>query len=115
MTERTEFVEFVWLPTFEQSAKGLLNEEDRRELEIALVEHPDRGELIPRTGGFRKLRWAAGGKGRSGGARVVYFHVAHRETIYMILAYGKGVKEDLTESERKELKKLAVIIKRGKQ
>lgn len=114
MVERGGFLEFVWLPTFEQTAKNLLDEENRRELELALVANPGAGDTMPRTGGFRKLRWAAKGKGRRGGARIVYFYVANRETIYMLLAYGKGVKDDLTESERTELKKLAGIIKQGR-
>jgi hypothetical protein len=107
------FLEFVWLPTFERSAAGLLDATDRRELELALVEDPERGAVIRRTGGFRKLRWAARGKGKRGGARVVYYYAVSREVIYMVLAYGKGTKDDLTDAERAELKELARIIKRG--
>lgn len=111
--EQSGFLEFVWLPTFAATAKGLLDEEDRRELELALLEDPKRGDTMPRTGGFRKARWAAKGKGKSGGARVVYFYLAHRETIYVLLAYDKGTQDDLTELQRAELKKLAGIIKQG--
>lgn len=107
------FLEFIWLPTFERSVAALLDETDRRELELALVEDPERGAVIRRTGGFRKLRWAARGKGKRGGARVVYYYVASRETVYMVLAYGKGTKDDLTDAERVELRELARVIKRG--
>jgi hypothetical protein len=107
------FLEFVWLPTFESSAAGLLDDSDLRELELALVENPERGAAIGGTGGFRKLRWPARGKGKRGGARVVYYYVASREVIYMLLVYGKGTKDDLTDSERSELKELARRIKRG--
>jgi hypothetical protein len=109
------FLEFVWLPTFERSAAGLLDDDDRRELELALVEDPKRGAAIPGTGGFRKLRWPARGKGKRGGARVVYYFVARRKTIYMLLAYGKGTKDDLSDSERTELKDLARRIEREKE
>jgi hypothetical protein len=68
-----EFLEFVWLPTFARSAAGLLDDNDLRELELALVENPERGATIRGTGGFRKLRWPARGKGKRGGARVVYY------------------------------------------
>jgi hypothetical protein len=105
------FLEFFWLPTFERSAAGLLDEDDRRDLELALVEDPERGNAIPGTGGFRKLRWPARGKGKRGGARVVYYYVANHEVIYMVLAYGKGTKDDLTDAERAELKELARRIK----
>jgi hypothetical protein len=107
------FLEFVWLPTFERSAAGLLDEISRRDLELALVEDPERGHAIPGTGGFRKLRRPARGKGKRGGARIVYYYLASREVIYMVLAYGKGTKDDLTDAERAELKQFARIIKRG--
>jgi hypothetical protein len=107
------FLEFVWLPTFERSAAGLLDESDRRDLELALVEDPKRGTKIRGTGGFRKLRWATPGKGKRGGVRVVYYYVASREAVYMILAYGKGTKDDLTDAERAQLKELARRTKRG--
>jgi hypothetical protein len=114
VSEQLEFVEFVWLPTFERTARGLLTEADRRRLEMALVKDPEVGDLIPGTGGFRKMRWAARGKGKSGGARVIYFYVARRATIYVVLAYGKGVRADLTDAERTELKKMAESIKQGR-
>jgi len=74
---------------------------------------PEAGRLMPRTGGFRKLRWAAKGKGKRGGARVIYLYVPARETVYMILAYGKDAVDDLTEAQRIELSALAQTIKRG--
>lgn len=109
------YLEFVWLPTFERTAADLFVEDDRRALELALLEDPERGAVMRRTGGFRKLRFGARGKGKSGGARVIYLHIEHRETVYMVLAYGKGTKDDLTELERGELKRLATIIKQGRR
>jgi mRNA-degrading endonuclease RelE of RelBE toxin-antitoxin system len=108
-----QFLEFVWLPSFERSSKGLLSEEARRDLELVLVADPHSGGVMPRTGGFRKLRWRGVGRGKRGGSRVVYFYVAERERIYMVAAYGKESKEDLTEAERAELRKLASLIKGG--
>jgi hypothetical protein len=108
-----EFLEFAWLPTFERSAAGLLDEQARDELEAVLVENPKVGAPMPRTGGFRKMRWAARGKGKRGGARIIYYYVAKRETVYMVLAYGKDVQDDLTERQRAELRQLARTIKKG--
>jgi len=86
-----------------------LTEEDRRELELLLLEDPRRGQLIERTGGFRKVRFARPSRreGKSGGTRVVYYFLNRRERIYLLLVYAKGVKDDLTRAEENELRKLA--------
>ena len=91
------------------SAKKLLTEEDRRELELLLLEDPKRGQLIERTGGFRKVRFARPSRreGKSGGTRVVYYFLDRWDRIYLLLVYAKGVKDDLTRAEENELRKLA--------
>lgn len=66
----------------------------------------------PAACGLRKIRMASGGKGRRGGARVIYFYFASESRIGMLLAYAKNVKDDLTESEKKILAK---IIKTWRQ
>jgi hypothetical protein len=99
----------VSTPTFEASAKKLLTENDRRELELMLVADPRRGQVIERTGGFRKLRFARPSRreGKSGGTRIIYYFVDRRDRVYLILAYAKGAKNDLTGAEEKELRRLA--------
>jgi hypothetical protein len=52
------------------------------------------------------VRWASGGKGKSGGVRVIYFYVVHEAQIRMILIYRKGIKDDLTPKEKKLLREL---------
>jgi hypothetical protein len=86
-----------------------LTEEDRRELELLLLEEPTRGQLIERTGGFRKVRFARPSRreGKSGGTRVIYYLLDRRDRIYLLLVYAKGVKDDLTRAEENDLKKLA--------
>ena len=101
------------MSTFERSVRGFLDEAELPELEIALIADPRAGRVMPRTGGLRKLRWAAKGKGRRGGARIIYLYVPRRETVYMILAYGKDTIEGLTEDQRAELKALTIVLKRG--
>ncbi len=102
-------IEFVATQSFESSAKKLLTEEDRRELELLLMEDPRRGPLIKRTGGFRKVRFARPSRreGKSGGTRVIYYFLDRRDRIYLLLVYAKGVKDDLTRAEENELRKLA--------
>lgn len=67
-------MEFVRFPTFEKSAAGILSEADILELEILLTTHPDAGDRIPGGRGLRKLRRPAKGRGKRGGARLIYYH-----------------------------------------
>jgi len=108
---RTRLFEFVWLPTFEQTSKKLLTDDDKREIEAALCEDLGAGALIRRAGGFRKLRYALKGRGNSGGARVIYLPDEERGRVYMVLAYQKGRKETITRGEEKELRRISVELK----
>lgn len=109
--ERVRWFEFIWLPTFERSARKLLDEKDLREIEATICGDLEAGVLMQRTGGFRKLRYASRGRGKRGGARVIYLLDELCECVYMIVAYPKGKKESLTNSEENELRQLARKIK----
>ena len=76
---------------------------------MLLLEDPTRGQLIERTGGFRKIRFARPSRreGKSGGTRVIYYLLDRRDRIYLLLVYAKGVKDDLTRAEENDLRKLA--------
>jgi hypothetical protein len=65
-------------------------------MEQDLLEDPERGVLIGGTGGVRKLRVALPGRGRSGGARVIYLYLAPRGRVYLLLAYAKHEAADLS-------------------
>ncbi len=105
-------IEVVSTHSFEAGAKKLLTEDDRRELELMLVEDPKRGQVIERTGGFRKVRFARPSRreGKSGGTRVIYYLLDRRDRIYLLLVYAKGVKDNLTRAEENELRKLAKAL-----
>lgn len=107
--DQEALIEFVATHSFENSAKKLLTEEDRRRLELFLLEDPRRGQVIERTGGFRKVRFARPSRreGKSGGTRVIYYLLDRRDRIYLLLVYSKTVKDDLTRAEENELRKLA--------
>jgi hypothetical protein len=94
---------------FEASAKKLLTDEDRRELELLLVEDPRRGQVIERTGGFRKLRFARPSRreGKSGGTRVIYYFIDRWDRIYLIEVYSKRVKDDLSRADENALRSVA--------
>lgn len=98
-------MEFKRLMTFERSAAGLLSETDVMELELALVFAPESGDLIPGGKGLRKIRRAMTGRGKSGGARVIYYYISKAATIYLVFAYAKNRQSDLTKNQLAALAK----------
>ncbi len=72
---------------------------------------PESGDLIPNTGGPRKLRWASGAQGKRGGVRVVYYFGADDMPLILFALYKKGRKDDLTEKEKAELKSVIKTIR----
>jgi hypothetical protein len=72
---------------------------------------PDAGDVIPGAGGARKLRWAAKGRGKRGGVRVIYVYVVIDARIYLLRCYSKNVRADLTADEKRELRKIAAHLK----
>ncbi|HEV7659934.1 MAG TPA: type II toxin-antitoxin system RelE/ParE family toxin [Allosphingosinicella sp.] len=71
-----------------------------------LAQHPDGGLIIPETGGIRKLRWGAKGRGKRGGARVVYYFRDLNMPLYLLTVYGKDEKMNLTKKEKAQLRDL---------
>lgn len=97
--------EFVILPEFEKCWRQCgLGEEDLRELEAYLCLHPGSGDVIPGTGGLRKLRWSLKEKGKRGGVRTFYVDFAYYNRIYFISAFSKNVRTNLSEDEKKQIK-----------
>lgn len=99
-------MEFCRLPTFERCVSGLMTEQDVFELELVLMLQPDAGALIPGARGLRKLRRPLPGRGKSGGARVIYYHVRDEHLIYLVFAYAKNRQENLTPAQIKQLSQL---------
>src|SRR5580692_6930790 len=94
-------------PVFERQAKKLLTLESTEALFDYLENQPEFGDLISGTGGVRKLRWKTGkdNKGKSGGVRVLY-HYSKDVLILLISLYAKSEKENITQAEKNELKKV---------
>jgi hypothetical protein len=95
---------------FLQRAKAILTESERADLIAYLASNPEVGELIPGTGGARKIRWAVPGKGKRGGARTIYYY--HNESIplFILDIYAKNEKSDLSEADKRSLKRLLAQI-----
>ena len=98
-------------PTFARQASKLFSEEERSELIDFLAENPLAGDRIPGTGGVRKLRFAASGRGKRGGVRVIYYFLDYVTPIYALLVYAKAAKTDLTHNERQAVSALAAAIR----
>ena len=99
-------MEFVEAPPFTRHLSEYLNEEEYRKLQTHLAANPELGDLMPGTGGFRKVRWAdvRRGKGRRGGLRVIYYYFASDNQIWLMTLYGKDEASDLTQAHKKALK-----------
>lgn len=93
----------VELPEFLRKSDKLLKDSERQSIISYLASHPASGDIMQGTGGIRKLRWSARGKGKSGGVRIIYYY--HNETmpLFLLTVFSKGEKANLTKSERNEL------------
>lgn len=95
---------------FDHAAKAL----SESELDDALdqiARNPECGDLIPGTGGVRKLRIAASGRGKRGGARMIFWYFDERNPVYLITVFAKNEKSDLSAAERNALRKLTAAMK----
>src|SRR5262245_4399268 len=104
---------FVESTGFTESVCDLMDDRAYARLQRELMEEPDTGKVMPGCGGLRKVRIAdpKRGKGKGGGARVVYLHVPEAKRFYMLDVYGKNEKDDLSPDEKKELRELAERLK----
>lgn len=99
-------MEFIETSIFTREVDKLLSDDEYRMLQNVLLLDPEAGILIRGGGGLRKIRVAAHGKGKSGGARVVYYFKVAADQIYMLAVYAKGRKENLSAEETARLRAL---------
>lgn len=105
---------FIETQTFTTKWHDLgLTDDNLKDLQNVLLDNPKLDDSIPHTGGLRKIRipMENKGKGKRGGARVIYVDVEVKETIYFINVYSKDEKADLTPEEKKALKAVVKILK----
>lgn len=91
---------------FTRQVTALLSDEEYRQLQIELILHPDLGPVIQGSGGLRKIRWSLPGRGKRGGARIIYYWAVRRDKILMLFMYEKNDQSDLTPDQLKVLRKL---------
>lgn len=97
--------------TFVRMAERIWSDTERAELVDFVAHNPEAGDVIPGTGGVRKLRWARAGSGKRGGARVIYFYYRPDRPLYILLAYAKAQASDLSADEKKAVAAFAAAIK----
>ena len=106
--------EFIMMPEFDRQWQKLgLGDNELRQLQEALLQNPKAGAVIQGTKGLRKIRIAFEGQGKRGSGRVAYVDFTICEAIYLITAYPKNEKDNLSKAERNEIAKIIVRLERN--
>jgi mRNA-degrading endonuclease RelE of RelBE toxin-antitoxin system len=98
---------------FLKDVRDLMPESEAIKLVSFIATNPQAGDVVPETGGVRKLRWSLPGRGKRGGARVIYYFHSERLPIFLLTAYGKNEKANLTRAERHRMAKLIPMLVQG--
>jgi len=91
---------------FTRQVQCLLTDEEYRQLQLALITRPDMGDVIPGSGGLRKVRWFLAGRGKRGGVRTIYYWAVRKDQILMLLMYAKNEQDNLTNDQLKILRSI---------
>ena len=97
---------------FIKKVESLMDSDERQALVVYIAQNPQAGDIIPRTGGVRKLRVAGKGRGKSGGYRVIYYYYDDKNPVLLFTIYGKNEKANLTDAEEKALYDVVQAIKK---
>ncbi|MEN8217571.1 MAG: transcriptional regulator [Pseudomonadota bacterium] len=102
---------FIEMSKFTSLLDKYLNDEEYRQLQNYLLENPKAGAILRGSRGIRKLRWAARGKGKSGGVIIIYYWAEQPEHIYLLTLYSKGEQENIDAATLKRIVKLLETLK----
>ena len=90
--------------------RKLFSEKERADLVDYLARNPEAGDLIQGTGGVRKLRWRLDGRGKSGGARIIYFYYNGTLPLFALSAYAKNERSDLSQADRNKFRNRTLLL-----
>ena len=105
------FITVAETPLFIRQVKDVWDNLEREAFIEFIAQNPKEGDVIPETGGVRKIRWTRPGSGKRGGTRVIYFYHSGARPLYLLMVYAKARQENLTAEEKKVVRKLAAILK----
>ena len=109
---KPELITVVETASFIADAKACMSDEERAEAISMIAANPECGDLIPGGGGIRKVRFAVGGKGKSGGVRIVYYFHNERVPTFLLAVFAKSERANLTRAETNMLGNAAKMLAR---
>jgi mRNA-degrading endonuclease RelE of RelBE toxin-antitoxin system len=92
-------------PLFTRLIANYLSDDEYSALQWGLATHPELGDVLPGSGGIRKLRWAGSGRGKRGGLRAIYYWRNNRDEVWLLTVYAKNEAENIPASTLKTIKK----------
>jgi RelE toxin of RelEB toxin-antitoxin system len=110
---RTRPITVAETAVFMRQAAEVWSDEERLGFVDFIARNPEAGDVIPETGGVRKVRWGRQGSGKRGGVRVIYFYHHADAPLYLLMVYAKARREDLSPDARRAVQALAARIKQG--
>ena len=109
--QHNPLVTIVETQSYLQSAENLLSEQERESIKDMIAADPECGVLMKGTGGVRKIRIGVGNRGKSSGARVIYFYHNDTRPVYLLTVFPKARQANLTKAQCHDLKRLTQILK----
>ncbi|SRR6266568_501130 len=109
---KSELITVVETASFMADAKSCMSDEERSEAVSMIAANPECGDVIPGGGGIRKVRFAIGGRGKSGGVRVIYYYHNERVPVFLLAVFAKNDQANLTKAETNMLGNAAKMLAR---
>lgn len=98
-------MEFIEAPVFSKLIYDYIDDTEYSALQIELASRPDAGDIIPGSGGIRKLRWKLEGKGKRGGLRIIYYWKDKQNKIWLLTLHAKNEAESISLNVLREIRK----------